>query len=170
MRSLTLMASAVMFLGLASCSSVSDEPVAPFNQKTESGSVASTDVVRTSVTGLYVNPCISELVDVTGELQTITTKREKQDGTDELNIKFILKGDGVGRKTGDKYQLIAHTTDEFTYPIAPPYPYVRTFERVTRMVSSGSNSNAVILLTIELEVNALGKVVSRIVSSSTDCQ
>ena len=170
MRSITLITSAVLFWGLASCSSVDTEPVAPSHQKTESGSVASTEVVRTSITGLYFNSCVLELVDVTGELQTITQKCEKNDGTDELKIKFHLKGDGKGRTTGDKYQLISHTTDEFTYPIAPPYPYVRSFERVIRLVSAGSNSNAVLILTIELEVNAAGKTVSRIQTSSTDCQ
>lgn len=170
MRSITLVAASIAFFGLASCSSVETQPVAPSQQSTESGSVASTEVVRTSITGLYFNSCISELIDVTGELQTVTQKRERNDGTDELNIKFHLKGDGLGRKTGDKYQLISHTTDEFTYAIAPPYPYVRSFDRVIRMVSGGSNSNAMMTLTIELEVNALGKVISRVISSSTDCQ
>lgn len=171
MRPILAFVMAITLAGLITSCSSSDSPPAPSQQSSgKSSEVAGTTSTKVSITGLYYNACVPELVDVTGELHMLTTKKDKADGSYEVVGKFFIKGAGTGRKTGASYNLMAQTTDEFEYAAGPPYPYTRTLDRVIRLVSAGSSDNAIITLTIELTVNSSGVVVSRVVDSNTDCQ
>lgn len=180
MRSnLTANIATILAILITSCSS-SNAPSAPSLQVTgvsgedtgikTSGVVSGTKTSKTSITGLYFNSCVPELVDVTGDLHLVSTRKENADGSVEVTGKFTIKGSGTGRKTGASYNVIAHTTDEFTYTAGPPFPYTRTFDRVIKLVSSGTTDNATITLTIDLTVNSSGVVVSRTAVSSADCR
>jgi hypothetical protein len=163
--------------GLATCSLVlfscsTDSPNTPGGvvQNSKEGIIQNAQSTRTSISGLFFSPCASELIDVTGELHNVTRTHENADGSVDLNIKLDIKASGIGRTSGEKYNVISHTTDEFDFTAGPPYPYTRTFDRTVRLVSSSSASNAVLTLTIELTVNSSGKIVLRVTMSSTDCQ
>jgi hypothetical protein len=171
MRPILVYVMAITLAGLITSCSSSDSPPAPSQQSSGKGSeVAGTNSSKVSITGLYYNSCVPELVDVTGELHMITTKKEKADGSYEVTGKFFINGAGTGRKTGASYNLMAHTTDEFDYTAGPPFPYTRTLDRVIRLVSSGSGDNSFATLTIELETNSSGVVISRTTVSSMDCR
>ncbi|MBI2795045.1 MAG: hypothetical protein HYX66_10410 [Ignavibacteria bacterium] len=171
MRPILVCVMATMLAGLTTSCSLSDSPPAPSQPSSGKVSeVAGTNSSKISITGLYYNSCVPELVDVTGELHLITTRKEKADGSVEVAGKFFIKGSGTGRKTGASYNLMAQTTDEFDYTAGPPFPYTRTLDRVIRLVSGGPDDNAYVTLSIDITTNSSGVVISRTVVSSTDCR
>lgn len=157
----------VVFILLASCEQAT---VAPSSASSSQIASADVDNTTTSVTGVVFNNCTRELVEYEGAIHQRVTTKTKKDGSTSYEINVLIKGSGVGKTSGTQYQFIQHQDDVKDFEVGPPYPYVRVLDRTVRLVSQGNVTNTYVIFRTELIVNSDGRLVSRIISSTTSCQ
>jgi hypothetical protein len=158
------------FLILVSCEQAPVSPLSASPAPSAQIAVADVNTTVTPVIGAVFNSCTRELVEYEGAIHQRVTTKTKKDGSSSFEINVLIKGAGVGKTSGTQYQFIQHQDDVKDFEVGPPFPYVRVLDRTVRLISQGDVTNTYVIFRTELNVDSNGRLVSRIVSSTTTCQ
>ena len=111
--------------------------------------------------------CAGELIEVSGNMHTVTRVTTTPSGQTSTEFHLNLEGSGTGLTTGNHYQFGQETTDIFNDHDSPAIEF--TFVEMVRVISSGSDNNFRLRTHIHVTINANGETTVSIMDSERVC-
>ena len=114
-------------------------------------------------------PCAGETVVLTGELHTVMSITENENGIHVRSHFQPMGVSGVGPISGNKYQATGVTRQDMN-TASDGFPVTQTFVNNFRIIGQGPGNNYLVHAVFHVTVNANGEVTAQVDNSSTECK
>jgi hypothetical protein len=131
---------------------------------------ASVDVnVTVPVSDTLSNPCVPELVDISGDLHTLIHSTVDNAGGTSFDLHISFQGSGIGESSGVEY-VSSSTFQDSTYVAAGGFPTEHTVDSQLKLISQGPLDNFLMTARMHMTINANDNITADVLSVTGVCQ
>ncbi|HCN05557.1 MAG TPA: hypothetical protein DIS79_08040 [Bacteroidetes bacterium] len=160
--------SVALALVLTACSTSSTEPATSSDPSSES-SISGANVRKFPYKTRVYNECAQEFVDFEGEIQLVSNSTAVKNGDIHRLFKINIAASGVGRVTGEDYNLKENYSDNLTYDVNTRTFEGETTQRRIRVISKGSSDNFYVKFKYHITLNNDGEEVVEFRDNTSEC-